>query len=186
MGKQLNFYMTAKDEGDFVARVRSDRDVVVFKYASPTMEVVKLNVLPSPPEPFWGDLFLWNRELSPTPRLKFIKQQSYYVADEFESEIIQFSRSHFDYDGKQFNKNILVRGRIWAEMRVWQKDGTLLTKSESFQKWFDRLANWIKRRSVRDEAGDYLLPGAAEYQAQGGNLVPAVFADSVKYVQHDP
>ena len=78
-----------------------------------------------------------------------------------------------------------MRGRIRAEMTTWAKDGTLLVKSESFVKWFDRLANWIKRHSVRDERGEYLLPGAAEYAKQGGRLVQAVFTKSAKYYYHE-
>jgi len=79
-----------------------------------------------------------------------------------------------------------VRGRIWAEMHVWESDGNIQKrKSESFRKWFDRLANWIKRRSVRDEHGDYLLPGAAEYAKQGGKLVQAVMTKSVEHFYHE-
>lgn len=178
MGKQVNFYMTDRDEADFVEFVRSDRDVGLFMSVVPTNDVPLLAELPKQGVPFWFSLCLWDRDHSPAPKIDYVPEQRYYTVDEIRSEVIQFWRSHLD-EGR------LVRGRIWAEMAVWQNDGTLLRKSESFRKWFDRLANWIKRHSVRDDRGDYVLPGAAEYARQGGRLVQAVFAKSVKYFHHE-
>lgn len=177
MGRQVNFYMTDADEAEFVEFVRSDRNVGIFMYAMPTNDIPLLTELPKQGVPCWCALYLWDRDHSPAPKIDYVPQQRYYVVDPFASEVIEFSRSHLD-EGR------LVRGRIWAEMGVWQSDGTLVSKSESFRKWFDRLANWIKRRSVRDKLGEYILPGAAEYAKQGGRLVQAVFAKSVKYFFH--
>ena len=42
-----------------------------------------------------------------------------------------------------------------------------------------------ERNSVRDDAGDYLLPGAQAYAAGGGRLVQAVFAPNVKWFRHE-
>lgn len=178
MGKQVNFYMTDSDEQDFIRFVRSDRNVGIFMYTMPTEDIPLLTELPRQGVPFWLALWLWDRDNSPKPKVDFVREQRYYVVDECPSEVIEFSRSHLD-EGR------LVRGRIWAEMAVWQSDQTLLHKSESFQKWFDRLANWIKRHSVKDKHGDYVLPGAAEYAKRGGKLVQAVFAKSVKHFYHE-
>ncbi len=178
MGKQVNFYMTDADEADFVEFVRSDRNVGIFMYAMPTSDIPLLAELPKPGVPFWFSLWLWDRDHSPAPKIDYVPEQRYYVVEPIASEVIEFTRSHLD-------EGCLVRGRIWAEMAVWQSDGTLVGKSESFGKWFDRLANWIKRRSVRDNRGDYVLPGAAEYARQGGRLVQAVFAKPVKHFHHE-
>ena len=178
MGKQVNFYMTSSDEEDFIQFVRSDRNVGIFMYAMPTNDIPLLTELPKQGIPFWFALYLWDRDHSPAPKIEYVPEQRYYVVEPIASEVIEFERSHFD-EGR------LVRGRIWTEIAVWQSNGTLLSKSETFQQWFNRLANWIKRCSIRDQHGDYLLPGAAEYAKQGGKLVQAVFAKSAKYFQHE-
>lgn len=133
-------------------------------YSMPTNDIPLLAELPKQGVPFWFALYLRDRDHSPTPQIDYVPEQRYYVVEPVASEVIEFERSHLD-EGR------LVRGRIWAEMAVWQSDGTLLSKSESFRKWFDRLANWIKRRGVRDKYGHYVLPGAVEYAKQGGRLV---------------
>ena len=48
-------------------------------------------------------------------------------------------------------------------------------KSEAFRKWFERLARWLRRNSIRNEFGECVMPGAAKFVRQGGKLVQAVF-----------
>lgn len=175
MGKQVNFFMAASDEADFIKFARSDRNVGITIDGTPTDSLSLLDELPERDIPFWFTVWLWDQDNSPSPILQYIPEQNYFVVDRFASEVIEFSRSYLD-EGR------LVRGRIWAEMGVWRSDGTLHNKGVSFEKWFDRLANWIKRHSVRDDRGDYLLPGAADYAKQGGKLVQAVYAKTVKHV----
>lgn len=172
MGKQVNFYMAPSDEEAFVAFVRSDRDVGIFKYAVPGEDIPFLEQLPEKGEPFWFSLFLWDRDNSPPPILEYVKEQHYFVPNTFASEVIEFSRSHLD-EGR------LVRGRIWAEMTGWKRDDSASTfqKGESFQKWFDRLANWIKRRSQKNARGEFVMPGATAFVEEGGNLCQAVLGD---------
>jgi hypothetical protein len=178
MGKQVNFYMTQEDERDFVEFVRSDRNVGILTYTSPINALPLVEELPNRNEHFGGHTFLWDMDNSPRPVQEYIPTQKYYLVDEINSEVIEFSRSNI-------NEGRLVRGRIWAEMVVWNTEGTMRPKSESFQKWFDRLANWIKRHGERNKFGEYVFPGAAQYAKQGGKLVDAVYADSVKYFRHD-
>lgn len=172
MGKQVNFYMTRSDEEAFLAFVRSDRDVGIFKYTVPSKAIPFLEKLPEKGEPFWYALFLWDRHNSPPPILNYVKKQGYFVPDQYASEVISFSRSIYD-EGR------LVRGRIWAEMTGWKRDDPAMTfhKSESFQKWFDRLSNWIKRRSQINNHGDFIMPGAMTFVEKGGVLSQAVFDD---------
>jgi len=181
MGRQVNFYMTEHDEAEFLDFVRSDRDVCGIPETLPSEDIVCLPQLPEREEtPFWFTVSFWDRDHSPPPRVQLIREQGYWVVDQFDSEVIEFSRSIMDQER-------LVRGRIWAEMAVWQSTDppTLVRKSESFQKWFDRLARWVRNHGARDENGDYVLPGAAEYEKQGGQLVQAVFATDVKTFHHE-
>lgn len=171
MGKQVNFYMSADDEREFVEFVRGDRNVGFFKFASPSPEIPLVEELPTRDQPFSYLLFLWDRDHSPVPSLYFVKEQGYYVVSSIEAEVIEFSRSFLD-DGR------LIRGRIWAEMNGRRRDdpATMIKKSDSFSKWFDRLAAWIKRRATRNAVGDYLLPGASTFAARGGQLCHAVLS----------
>lgn len=180
MGRQVYFYMTRSDEREFLRFVRSDRDVAIFMDATRSSEVEPIDTLPEKGVPGWFMLWLWDRANSPAPKMDYVAEQKYYTVDRFSSEVIEFSRSCMD-EGR------LVRGRIWAEMVYWdRKDPAAgpFEKSESFKKWFNRLANWIKRRSTKDEVGDYMLPGAAEFARSGGTLCQAVFAKNVKVFYH--
>lgn len=172
MGRQVNFYMTEKDEEEFVAFVRSTGDVCILPYRLPTESLECLENLPEPGTPFWLSLYLWNRDLSPEPRLYYIEKQKHWYFDDFASEVIEFSRCYW-HQGR------LGRGRIWAEMTGWDENEPDKTfrKSDAFQKWYSRLARWIKRKGKRDKNGDYVLPGAQQFAEQGGVLVQAVFAD---------
>src|SRR5687768_169667 len=136
MGRQVNFYMAHSDEGQFVDFLTSDRHVWILGYTSATQEITPLSMLPKLGEPFSFSVWLWDRDNSPQPVLKFVPKQRYYVVDRFVSEVIEFSRSHID-EGR------LVRGRIWAQMDIDSNEG-LVPVSESFRKWYSRLARWIK------------------------------------------
>ena len=171
MGKQVNFYMTYDDERKFIEFVRSNRNVAIFTSVLPTMDIADLNELPPPGEPFWFSLCLWDKDHSPRPTLTYIKQQRHFCVEEIESEVIQFHRCGMDH-GR------LVRGRIWAEMTGWRREDPTRTfkKSDAFSAWYERLAKWIKRHSVRNERGEFVMPGAAAFAEQGGAMCQAVFA----------
>lgn len=172
MGKQVSFYMTAQDERDFLGFVWSNGNVAVFKSIQESPHIVELHEMPKQGEDFWFSMCLWNRDVSPAPKLEYIEQQRYYSVDECESEVIQFHRCGFD-DGR------LVRGRIWAEMAYWRFDNppVPVKKGLEFVKWYNRLASWIKRHSTRNSVGDYMMPGAVELDKSGGTLCEAVFGD---------
>jgi hypothetical protein len=180
MGKQVNFYMMESDESQFIEFARTGRDLCIIPFPLRTASVPCLAELPKLDIPFWYSVCLWDRSGSTDPALRYVSQQKYWIVDELNSEVIVFSRSIID-------QGRLVRGRIWAEFIVWKQSDPpeRLRKSKAFENWFDRLGRWIKRHSTRDANGDYILPGAIEYQRQGGKLVQEVFANSVRIVRHD-
>jgi len=180
MGKQINFYTSPADEAEFMEFLKSDRDVVVMAYTSPTAEPVLLETLPPRNVPGCFMLWLWDRTHSPSPKLRKVPEQGYYVVDRMRSEVIELSRSYLADDG-------LIRGRIWAETDYWDLDQSpprRVSKSEDFRKWFDRLAGWIKRQGRQDDSGDYVLPGAANYEASGGRLRQVHMARDVRRIDH--
>ena len=60
--------------------------------------------------------------------------------------------------------------------RLSDNPPTAVNKSEAFVKWYDRLANWIKRYSTRNDRGEFVMPGAARFAEQGGMMCQAVLA----------
>jgi hypothetical protein len=179
MSKQVNFYMTSDDEEEFINFIHSDRDACIFSDRIPAPEIKNLNRLPDRSMPGWFIVWLWDKENSPPPELKYIAEQRYYVVDFFKSEVIQFSRCIID-------NNRLIRGRIWAEITGWDRNNPSITinKSEMFQKWFNRLSSWIKRKSTKNKVGDFLLPGAVEYERNGGVLRQTAVNKIVQIKQH--
>jgi hypothetical protein len=166
MGKQVNFYMTAADEQEFVEFVRLSAGAILFMEVQPSETISPVANLPTAETPGWGGICLWNREYSIPPKLTYISQQRHYVVDKFESEVIEFHRSHLD-EGR------LVRGRIWAEMSGWKRDdpATVFRKSDAFQRWYDRLANWIRRHSTRDARGELSATRCCRLRCYGRETV---------------
>ena len=165
MGRQVNFYMTEKDEEEFVAFVRTTGDVCVLPNRYPTETLHCLEKLPEPGSPFWAHLWLWNRDVSPEPRLEYVEKQKHWYVDHFVSEVIEFSRCYR-------HQRRLGRGRIYAKMTGWDSNepDKMFRKSEAFEKWYEKLARWIRRKGERDKNGVYVLPGARQFAEQGGVL----------------
>lgn len=159
MGRQVNFYMTEADEQEFIAYIRSSGNIAIFESKQASTEIVELQELPPVGKPGWFALILWNKDCSPKPTLKSIEKQNYYGTEGYESEIIEFSRSGI-IEGQ------LTRGRIWAQFRHWRLHDippSLANKSVEFEKWYERLARWVKKHSVRNSSGEYVFPDAATF-----------------------
>lgn len=175
MGTQVNFYMTEDDESAFLAFAARDADLAILPYALPEGQPTGLEMLPRLGTPFSFSLWLWNRAISPKPRLSFIEAQNYYTVDSMASEVVSLSRCHRVDDR-------IIRGRIWAEMngRIQGVPGSNFAKGEAFQKWYLRLAGWIKRNGECNTQGDYIMPRAADAVRQGARLTQVYFSADVK------
>ena len=181
MGRQVRFYMVEDDEREFMSFANSDDDVGVLLYTMPSSIVTPLKMLPRREVLGWFIVWLWNREISPRPKLDYVERQGYYVVDELRSEVIEFVRSYVS-EGR------LIRGRIWAQMKYWDLDRNppeLVKKGEWFPRWFNRLGAWIKRKGVKDRFGAYVLPGAASFAAGGGQLCAVNLDPDVKFIYHE-
>ncbi len=178
MGRQVNFYMTDSDEKIFLDFLRSDPKLRIFKDRMTEPKITPLDALPDRTVPGWFILWLWHED-SPPPRLKHAEARKYYVVDSTVSEVIEYSRSYLQ-DGS------LVRGRVWAEFAARDPgDPTRrIQKGKAFSKFFNQLANWIKRTGSQNKMGDYLLPGATMFAADGGRLLQIATSSSVKLRHH--
>ncbi|MFN8855970.1 MAG: hypothetical protein ACK50P_10410, partial [Planctomycetaceae bacterium] len=138
MGKQIGFYMNLDDEQEFVSFLASTGSIAILASVQKTVEVSELNELPKLGTPFSWIVWIWNKDISVSPKVEFVKKHDYYVIDGMNSEVIEWSRSH-PVDGR------LRPGRVWAEMNRWSFDNSrlLIPKSEIFQKWTSRVLKWI-------------------------------------------
>ncbi len=158
MGHQINFYMTNEDEQKFLGFLRSDPNVCIFRIWSDTPNLKSISDLPERGELCWFKVAIWHGGISPEPKLKYIPRQQHYIIDPLPNEIIEFSRCCM-------NNSRLDNGRLWVEFNDWVSSfpQETVNKSESFRKWYNRLASWIKRNSERNKAGFYVMPGAARF-----------------------
>lgn len=165
MGKQVNFYMTGKDEQEFLQFVKTTGDTVILPYTSPSPEFLPVQKVPEPLSGrFWGDFWLFNRSVSSNLVVEFISKQGYYTIDGLQSSVIEFSRSFV-------KEGILKRGRIWAEItRLDKEKRVLLPKEVEFKEWYEVVAKWIRRRFNRLPSGFYAGPGTLEFRKRGGKL----------------
>lgn len=155
MGKQVNFYMTPKDEETFLEELRGRGGVTILKARSPTASAIKLDNFPrqGTVESREG-VVLWNPEVDST--LVLAPSRDLHFVDKDRSAVIEFSQS-------VATDEEIRRGRIWAEMTT--PEGS--DKSDGFRKWYDSVARWIRRNYQRNEDGFYVGPDATKQIERG-------------------
>ena len=164
MGKQVNFYMDERDEREFVTFVLSDPGTRLCLHDSQTGALQYIANLDDHALSPLTPLDLWHSAKSPPPILVYLENRKGYYIDRLQSEVIEFSRCHL-------KGQTLTRGRLWMDRRKLNTDATdFLKKSDAFDKWYQNLANRIRKLGQRNAAGNYVWPGAAEHVAAGGFL----------------
>ncbi len=172
MGKQVNFYMLEEDEQEFVEFVLGDGKTVLlgtagFQEMPPVLDRLPVEYSPLDPKD-WLTVFFWRPGYPLFTRYIVMKAgplqgRGAYFVDAHRSSVIEFSRSLLRPE-----ENVLTQGRIWAEMRYWEGE-QLVYKGEEFEKWYDRIARWLRRR-YRKVYYDYVSPRAYEWSQAGGKL----------------
>jgi hypothetical protein len=181
MGKQVRFYMLAEDEQMFLRFVCRDQAVRLLaeRSSEPKLTFVQDPFMLFQRRVQLDTLLLWNTAFPITDRhideihLKaYSEEQGAYIEtgqiayfiDRMHAPVIEFSPSFLRTDGS------LVKGRIWAEMAVWE--GEVLTyKGKEFEAWYDQIARWLRRNFKRVEGQDgYLGPQALDWYQKGGKL----------------
>jgi hypothetical protein len=175
MGKQVNFYMLEEDEKEFVEFVLSQSEAVILGFASLQETPSILDRLPTEDSPvirqhtvfFWrpsDPLFTWSGVMKAGP----LQGQRLYFIDSSQSAVIEFGRCLLLPD-----KNMLTRGRIWAEMRRLEGD-KFVHKGEEFEKWYDIIAAWVRKRyrKIGTKPYFYISPRAYSLYQAGGKLQP--------------
>jgi len=176
MGKQVNFYMLEEDEQEFVEFVLSDGKTVILGAGSLQETPPILDRLPVEDSPLiWrNDVYFWRHGYPLFTDYGVMKAgplqgQGVYFVDSSQSSVIEFSRSLLLTD-----KNMLTRGRIWAEMRRLEGD-RFVYKGEEFEEWYDSIAQWLRKRYQKIGLGKPYFrigPRAYAWYQAGGKLQP--------------
>ena len=153
MGRQINFFMTNSDEDKFIKYVKSTGDVLLFGYISKTSDFQPLERLPETvTEKFSLGIWLFNRSISKNLETKYIYEQGYFLIDQFNSSVIEFSRCYQE-------GNAIFRGRIHADF-TYMQDNKWINKEPEFGKWYKQIASWLRRNYQRMDSVTYIGPDA--------------------------
>ena len=173
MGRQVNFWMLEEDEQVFIERLQHD-DIVWTARGLPFGSWPELHELTDwKPAKKLFRLILIKRNEWDLLQVEDIAKSKMAGDMAFEPWTLVGVGSSpcFEWDRCVNGDNFIKRGRIYL-MTHWLENGMLITKPDGVIRWFDRLANWIRRRGQPWQyKGQYLLPQAARAQKEGCCLV---------------
>ena len=171
MGRQINFYFIQNEETKFITHC-IENNLMFLQW---DVE------LPQNKEyPYFGQLpynsnvskqlYICHRRDLQNVKYKMLESKWFYI-DLTVSPVIEFIRS-----GLNPNNNILVSGRLWFEMKYWDKDekgnDILVTKDKILEELYNSLAKWIRKYCTRLPNGNYIGPHAMELYKKGAKLSP--------------
>ena len=158
MVSQVNFFMAEADEKEFVEmlRARGDTQMIAGRF-HPTPTPPFVQELP----PISGEqlIELVNVAITDPPVMRANGAGDFvgmYLFDAYKDAHIEWSRCYLE-DGA------LVAGRIFAKSG-WLDDRPA---NAAFQKWYDALARWIRRRYERTRDPWWVGPHAARWRRTG-------------------
>ena len=151
MGKQVRFFMSKKDENNFLEVVLKNESLILDKQA--------------------GSLTFEKAQSSEELSLFFslpnanIKQDSNGYIDAIVAEVVQFSKS------KEVEGGGLRNGRIWAEFKYYDNNRELITKNKQFSNMYKKLEKWIKNNFKLSKCNDYYIGSDAYEKYKEGKYV---------------
>jgi hypothetical protein len=155
MGRQTAVALSEEDEEVFLAFLRAESDVRIYRRSAPSAELL---VVPEFPPRGSGEMSyrLWNAAFPWKPEYGRWQTDTVLV-NTAGAPLLEYSRHAFD------NPNPLVHGRIY-----WNTDFAIYHgleyDREAFGRWYDQLIRWLRRNGTRVEIAknwhQYWLPGA--------------------------
>lgn len=166
MGKQIRFYMTDEDEGEFLEFVRSMGDVVILPQTTDQKEGEEFSSFGELAGRRLGEgCHLWNRSISPEPTIQYFDVHGgCYCLDSLESEVVNVMRS------KKVDQSLSM-GRLHIEDKARRPDGSVVEKGADFLKWFDELCRWIRKTYPTTFDGACVSPRADALAKSGVELI---------------
>lgn len=149
MGRQIQFFMSAEDESEFIEVVRESGDRVLrerLQNGSPE------DVTDSPSLPGDYQFYLASRQS------KIVESKNGFI-DPYDSDVIEFSRS------RTLKGNAMDPGRLWVEMRYWDRENRLIVKEDWLLKRYEFYRRWIQKHYRKSKTGPfYLYIGEGAYR----------------------
>jgi hypothetical protein len=172
MGKQIRFFMTAEDEREFAQFVKDDPDAVFIAKQTRTSKILEFSY---PEEADHSEhiqhrtaLCIWNKRICGKVTMVQYSPESFAVRG-INEELMDFSRCFL-------HRRTMVAGCLYADMYSLAESGKqLIRKGIEYEKWYNKLASWIRRHYTRDpEYGNNIGPRAREAY-ESGTLALAAF-----------
>ena len=147
MGKQIRFFMTAEDEREFAQFVREDSDAMFIARQTRTSNILEFSY---PEEADHSEhvqhrtaLCIWNKRICGKVTMVQYSPESFLVRG-INEELIEFSRCFL-------HGRTMVAGRLYADMYSLDESAQqLIRKGIEFERWYNKLARWIRRHYTRD------------------------------------
>lgn len=165
MGQRINFYMTRDDEQEFLDFVKGTGKVDVLPYQSGTSNFEPVDGMPEADSEESSRLFwLFNRGVSSNLAIDYDNDRGVYSIDGFKSSAVELARCFT-------TNNRMNAGWLWVEFTTVDSDTMDLGQKErEFKRWYESLANWIRKKYFLTGWLAYAGRGALKFQDEGGIL----------------
>lgn len=164
MGRQIGLYMTEEDEKEFVEFVMSTGRIEIIPEDMNSRDERWETLPPWIEDTRHSDVLLHNTEIQGELFYLYSQEKNTFSISTSESPVIEFTRS------KQ-RANALMSGRLYATFEAFGTDeDAYVPKDPAFDKWYEKIVRWIRRRYQRLEWNSYAGPKAMEFKRKGGKF----------------
>lgn len=132
MGRQIAVKLSRKKEEEFY-RFLKGRNCVIIIHWSKKKEINTFNGIP-PAGPYTWNLSIWNKKFKFMPSFIKIKKD--------------YKNGPYNYGLRIFGKPLIEYSRGGVFRIYWEKYFTTTNPDydvDEFEKWYDEVANWIKK-----------------------------------------
>lgn len=163
MGKQIRFFMTRKDETEFLKAIIESMNLVLDPLANKLTfeEAQKLTAL---------SFFI------ATDKLVISKDKNGFI-DPITAEVIHFSRCILKEDKTMKN------GKLWAEFRYYDGNQKLKKKSIDLSNIFSKYEKWIKKYYKISKCKDYYIGSDAYIQYKENLIIPVAGPNQIVFFE---
>lgn len=151
MGKQIRFFMDENDEMEFVNYIYSNGDVLIIDKVGVDGNI---QIIKDPIELECYNYYLYS------PGMRICIRESGFISETF-SEVIEFRRA-------ERKGNIMYYGRLWMEMKYWDENSNLVSKSPQLEKKYNLYKRYItKNYKLSQDKDFYIGPHAYDLYLKG-------------------
>jgi hypothetical protein len=139
LGKQLQFLLDIDTENQFVKHILSEENNRILFNGYPIAEL---------PKPFtvegWFTVYLYRPEFGEIVTENIDNLRS-YIRPNY-SPVIEFSRTIVREEKKELSK-----GRVWVEMKYFDKNGFEKHKPKELNDFYNNVTRWLKKAAPLQE-----------------------------------